>query len=241
MLRALATAFGFLTRLPVGHTTEQSQLGRALAWFPAVGAALGMTLVGLERLLRGHLAPELVAVLLVTTLALLSGGLHLDGVADVFDALGGGRGDRDRMLAIMRDSRIGAHGATALVITIAAKVFAIIWLLHHRQIWSLYAAPVAARWAVVPVVVFFRYARPEGLGRAFNGHGRPVHVLGATCVAALSIGWLGPRAAVAAAAALVTATGTGLWLSRHLGGLTGDVYGAAIELAELTFFIVAGT
>jgi adenosylcobinamide-GDP ribazoletransferase len=166
--------------------------------------------------------------------------LHLDGVADVFDALGGGRGKRDRMLAIMRDSRIGAHGAVALVLLLAAKLVAVAVLVRAGATWTLYACPIAARWAVVWIVVGFPYARPDGLGRAFNGHGRAVHVLAATCVATLALAWLGPRAVMPAVAALASAVAVGVWLWRHLGGLTGDVYGAAIEVAEVSFLIVGG-
>src|SRR4051812_27073096 len=117
MIRSLAVALTFLTRAPFRlERIVDVDVGRSLAWFPVVGAALGFLLLGMERLLRGVLPPGLAAVSLVATLALLTGGLHLDGLADVFDALGGGRGSRERMLAIMRDSRVGAHGAAALAL-----------------------------------------------------------------------------------------------------------------------------
>jgi len=248
MLRPLAIAFGFLTRLPVSTgTVEASELGRAVTWFPAVGAALGAIVAGAQLLLDGRIAPGLVAVALVALVAALTGGLHLDGLADVFDALGGGRGSRERMLAIMRDSRIGAHGAAALVLLLAAKLAAVSALVgpgpgsrDHASSWALFGAPIAARWAVVPLVVWFPYARPEGLGKAFHGHAGRAQLAGATVVAAVAIGWLGPPALLAALAALATTLGVAIWLQRRLGGLTGDVYGAAIELAELVFLVVAG-
>jgi len=241
VFRPLSIAFGFLTRLPVkNHAVEEAELGRSIPWFPVVGAALGLALVGMELLLRGHLSTALVAVGLVVLLAALSGGLHLDGLADVFDALGGGRGDRDRMLTIMRDSRIGAHGATALSLFLAAKVFAVIEVLQHGTRWQLFVCPILARWAVIPLVVFFPYARAEGLGRPFNGHGRPLHFAWATCLTVALVAWVGPRAIMPSAVALAVALGIGVWLKRRLGGLTGDVYGAAIELSELAFLIVVG-
>ena len=240
MLRALTAAFSFLTRIPIAAgSVEPRDLARSLTWFPAVGAALGAVLVAIAHLLLGPLSPAMTAVALVAVLAGLTGGLHLDGVADVFDALGGGRGQRDRMLAILRDSRIGAHGAAGLVLLLVAKVVATAEILE-RATWALYAAPVAARWAVVPLVVAFPYARPEGLGKPFHGHAGPAQLLGATLVAALAIGWLGVAALLPALAALAAALALAVWLHRHLGGLTGDVYGAAIELAELSFLVVAG-
>ena len=240
MLRALTVAFSFLTRIPISAgPVEPRDLARSLTWFPAVGAALGAVLVAAGHLLLGPLSPGMTAVALVAVLAGFTGGLHLDGVADVFDALGGGRGQRDRMLAILRDSRIGAHGAAGLVLLLIAKVVATAEVLDGAS-WALYAAPVAARWAVVPLVVAFPYARPEGLGEPFHGHAGPAQLLGATLVAALALGWLGSAALLPALATLATAIAIAVWLHRHLGGLTGDVYGAAIELAELSFLVVAG-
>jgi len=238
--RALAAAFAFLTRIPVSSGSfEPHELARSLTWFPIVGAALGAAGLVAGHLLRIAFSPAMTAVMLVAILAGLTGGLHLDGVADVFDALGGGRGQRERMLEILRDSRIGAHGAAALVLLVLAKVVATASVVD-RHAWALYAAPIAARWAVVPLVVVFPYARPEGLGKPFHGHAGPAQLFGATALAALAIGWLGPCATAPALVALLTALVIAIWLHRHLGGLTGDVYGAAIELAELAFLVVAG-
>jgi adenosylcobinamide-GDP ribazoletransferase len=262
ILRPIAAAFAFLTRLPVpgragagatmGDGDLASDLARSVVWFPLVGAALGGVSIAIERLARGHLPPGLLAVALVAASAALTGGLHLDGLADTFDAWGGGRGDRVRMLEIMRDSRIGAHGAVALFLVLAAKLFAIVDLLSRGAVWPLFAAPLLARWAVVPLMVFFRYARPAGLGAAFRAPGRIARFAGASVVLglALALGATGMGMSTAtgaiaatfgagAAAALGVALGVGAWLDRRLGGLTGDVYGAAIELAELAV-LVAG-
>lgn len=241
MLRALAVAFAFLTRVPIAlGATDPRDLGRAVAWFPAVGAALGAVLVSAHHILDGALATTVVALALVALHAVLSGGLHLDGVADVFDALGGGRGQRERMLQILRDPRIGAHGAVALVLLLVGKILAIAELLDRGVTWPLYAAPVAARWAVVPLVVAFPSARSDGLGNAFHVSSGLPQLVGATALAALAIGWLGTPAIAPALCSLLAALGLGLWLHRHLGGLTGDGHGAAIELAELAFFLIAG-
>jgi adenosylcobinamide-GDP ribazoletransferase len=240
VLRPLTVAFGFLTRVPVPTgAVEPRDLARSLTWFPAVGAVLGAAMYGGGTLLGGALAPGVVAVALVALHAGATGGLHLDGVADVFDALGGGCGQRERMLAILRDSRIGAHGAAALVLVLAAKIAAVAALLDGHA-WALYASPVAARWAVVPLVIGFPYARPEGLGKPFHGHAGPAQLAGATITAALAIGWLGAPVIAPTVAAAAAGLAIASWLRRYLGGLTGDVYGAAIEAAELAFLVVAG-
>jgi adenosylcobinamide-GDP ribazoletransferase len=240
-MRPLVAAFAFLTRLPVwAGPMRDMDLGRSVSFFPVVGLVLGLVLTGLGSALTATLSPTLAAVLLVAALAAMTGGLHLDGVADVFDALGGGRGDRKRMLDIMRDSRIGAHGAAALVLLLLAKIFAVVQVLERRDLSALLAFPAVGRWAVTPAIVFFPYARTEGLGRAFSGEAGKRQVAIATVFALGSLAALGPRLLVPAAGALAVAIVLALWLRQRLGGLTGDVYGAVVEVAEVTMLVLAG-
>jgi adenosylcobinamide-GDP ribazoletransferase len=234
----LVLATVFLSRVPlrVGKV-EDGELARALPFFPLVGLGLGAVLAGVASIAGGHLAPPLTAVILVACLAALTGGLHLDGLADVFDAWGGGGRDRERMLAIMRDSRVGAHGAVAVALVLIAKVLALAEVLQHGATASLIAFPAVARSIVVALIVGFPYAREEGLGRAFRSE-RPAARLTVAIVPvvvlALWCGWLMPLA-VAFALTVVFA-----WrVNRMLGGLTGDVYGAAIELGEVVFLVAA--
>ena len=241
MIRSLGIAFSFLTRAPVpggGPTVADAELGRAISYFPLVGLALGAAVAGVVSGL-GLLVPgPLVAVGAVAFLALVTGGLHIDGVADLFDALGGGRGDRARMLEIMRDSRVGAHGATAVSLVMVAKVAAL-WLALGQQN-VLIAFPLVGRWAVVPLVAMFPYARETGIGHSFNAHAGLRQVGIATALLCAALWWLGPgELALGVVAALVVSVSIGVAMSRRLGGLTGDVYGAAIELAELAFLACA--
>jgi adenosylcobinamide-GDP ribazoletransferase len=238
--RAWQTALGFLTRLPAGRArqSEPADLGRALACFPLVGALLGAVLAAVERMLRDHLGADLIAVTLTALLAALTGGLHLDGVADVFDGLAGGRGERARTLEIMRDSRIGSLGAAALQLTVLAKLFGVRALLGADPSAGLLLFPLVARACAVPLVVCFPYARPSGLGAAFHAHGRWWHVLWAAAFVALAVGFTGGRVLLATATAVIAALLLAWPLHRRLGGLTGDVYGAAIELAEVAFLWV---
>jgi adenosylcobinamide-GDP ribazoletransferase len=239
-LRPFAVALTFLTRTPIKlQDVQEADLGRSITCFPAVGLVLGVVLAGAERLGRGHLSQELIAVGVIALLVALTGGLHLDGLADVFDGLAGSRGDRERMLVIMRDSRIGALGGAAMLLAILGKVFATLELQRVGTTWAIFVFPVAARWAVAPLVIFFPYARKEGLGKAFNGHGRLVHFAVATFIMGAVLAIAGLRAIAPTVAALVATLGIALWLQRRLGGLTGDVYGASIELSELTFLVVA--
>jgi adenosylcobinamide-GDP ribazoletransferase len=240
-LRPVIAAFAFLTRLPVASgPLLEADLGRSVAFFPLVGLVLGLVLAGVAALLGGALPGPVLAVVLIAVLAGLTGGLHVDGLADTFDALGGGRGDRQRMLDLMRDSRIGAHGAAALVLVLLLKVFALAALLQRRELAAVLLFPAMGRWAVAPSIVLHPYARSEGLGRAFNGAARPREVAIATAILAAAVLVLGPWLAMPALGALAAAALFALWLRRRLGGLTGDVYGATIELAEATALVLAG-
>jgi len=233
-VKALVAAFAFLTRLPVWRgPLRDADLGRSVSFFPVVGLVLGFALTGLAAALAGNVAPWLVAVLLAALLAALTGGLHLDGLGDVFDAVGGGRGDRARMLEIMRDSRIGAHGATALILTLLAKTAALAQVAERRDYLSLLAFPAVARWLAALLIVLFPYARAEGLGRAFNGEAGRGQAAIASGIAAVIIGMLGPPFILPAIGTAVAVLAFSFWMYRRLGGLTGDVYGAAIELGEV--------
>jgi adenosylcobinamide-GDP ribazoletransferase len=233
-------AFRFLTWLPVGNgTLAAGDLGRSCAWFPLPGAVMGLAVAAVAHAAGGRVPPAVAGVLAAAALAWLSGGLHLDGVADLFDGLSGGHGDRERTLAIMRDGRIGAHGAAALVLVLLAKAAALAELVARGEPWAIVAAPAVARFAAVPLVVWFPYARPDGLGKAFHGTagGREIAIAAVLAGAAVAPG--APASVWSTAAALVAAGALALAVRRRLGGLTGDVYGAAIELAELTFLLVA--
>ncbi|MEO8215206.1 MAG: adenosylcobinamide-GDP ribazoletransferase [Myxococcales bacterium] len=240
MIRARAAAFAFLTRFPSPlPDINERDLGAAVAFFPLVGLVLGVVTAGLGYLAPGAAPPLVVGVVLVAVLAVITGGLHLDGLSDLFDGLGGGRGDRERTLAIMRDSRIGAHGATALILLLLAKVAAVAALLEAHDFSALLAFPVFARWAVTPQLVLFPYARPEGLGRGFKRGAGWAQLAVASALAMALVASLGWSAARQAVAAFGVALGMGLWLRRRLGGLTGDVYGATIELCEVASLFAA--
>ena len=239
-MRALRAAFSFLTRLPMGRgPVAERDLGRAVGVFPLVGLVLGLLLAGTAYVLSGYVAPLVLSVLLVALLAAVTGALHLDGLADLFDGLAGGRGDPRRTLEIMRDSRIGAQGAVALVVLLLAKTAALAAVLEHRDYLSLAAFPVIARWAVTPQITLFPYARADGLGRAFSGHAGWAQLLLATVIMGVIAAGLGTGVAKQAVLALVVTLGLAWWLRARLGGLTGDIYGASIEIAETFALIIA--
>ena len=239
-MSSILSAFAFLTRLPVRtEAISDRDLGRSVGFFPLVGLVLGLATAGEAYGCARFLPPTMTAVIVVSTLAVLTGGLHLDGMADLADGLAGGRGDRERTLAIMRDSRIGAQGAVAVFLLLAGKIAATAALVESRDFLALVAIPVVGRFAVGPSIVLFPYARSEGLGRAFKGQaGLPQLAIGFVTMAVVAL-VLGPPVPRAALGGLAVALLLGLGLRARLGGLTGDMYGATIELAEVTAAFLA--
>jgi adenosylcobinamide-GDP ribazoletransferase len=236
MGQAFLCALGFLTRLPAPHgTLSEADVARSAGFFPWVGGLIALLLAGAAWML-GPLGPRVAALALVAVWALLSGALHLDGLADTFDGLGGGRGERARTLEIMRDSRIGAHGATALVLVLGLKWAALERVLE-LGLGAWLAAPVVARLVATVLLASFPYARHQGLGSAFSGR-VGLREVAVGCLALLPLAWLfrlgfALPALLGAAVALVLA----LRMHRLLGGLTGDVHGAAIELCETALLV----
>jgi adenosylcobinamide-GDP ribazoletransferase len=237
-LRGLAAAVSFLTRVPVGRWIEldAADVARGGALFPLVGAGIGLVVGAIAQSTGSSSTAPLAALLGVAAGAVLTGVLHLDALADTADALAAQT--RERALEIMRDHAVGAYGAVALVLDLGLKAAALAALVgSHDALRAAVCAAAAAR--AVPVVLSsaLPYARPAaGLGRVLGGTGRPRAVL--AVVIALAVCVLLHAAlllAVVAGIALVC----GLAARRWLGGVTGDVLGAAAELAETGALIAA--
>lgn len=244
LLRALAYAVSFLTRIPAAAGRPSPAVaGLSVGFFPLAGLLLGAAAAGAHWLIREHFGfPPHVwwALTIVALHAFLTGALHLDGLADVADGLGAGKHGRDRALEIMRDSRIGTFGAVSLMLVLGAKVVVMDEMLRlDGAVPLLILWPAAARFAAVPVIAFLPYARESGLGRDFHGHSGWRAAVLASLILGGAVALAGPEGIRPAAAALGVAAVTGLFLRWRLGGLTGDGYGAAIELAELAFLAVA--
>lgn len=233
-MSGLLLAVRYLTIVPVPDPGPPSRgaLGRAAAWFPVVGAILGLALVVTDWVTTRLFPPVLAALLTVTVWKFFTGGLHLDGLADCLDGLMGR--DREHRLAIMRDSRIGTFGAVGLILFLMLEILAISDLPPFSRSRVLVLAPAVARATPALLARLLGAARADGQGAAFVAG---VGALGATLalvIAALAafaaLGWIGLAAAAVAVLAALIVAGV---IARRLGGLTGDVLGAAVESAEL--------
>lgn len=236
-MRGLPLAVGFLTRLQVPAVDHDPfAVGRSLAWYPLVGALIGTLLAAAAALLGACLpaAPGVTAALIVALWAWLTGGLHLDGLADTADAAAAG-GDRSRRLAVLKDPRSGPAGVVAVVLVLLAKYAALAQLLPAgAAISALVLAAVAGRSLVVAAFLTTPYVRAGGLGDALARHHDRTACLAALAMTTVGIGIL---AGVPAAGVLVASNAALLLYWRRsathdLGGFTGDLAGALVERAE---------
>lgn len=238
-MRRFWSAVGFLTTLPVPiHDLRPDASKRAAIWFPFVGLLIGgMLAVG--SLLFMWLFPSLVAAILVVALwAALTGALHLDGLADCGDGLLPPV-SRERRLEIMRDPRVGAFGVTSLLLVLLLKTGSLATL---PSMWpALLVAPIWARWLIL-VAARRPSARSDGMGAsmqfALTTHQLALTALlpvGMTAVIGL---WYWPLWPAAVAAVLAALSFLHL-ADRRIGGVTGDVFGAVVEISETVFLCVA--
>ncbi len=229
-------ALQFLSSLPVtlpGMPTPQ-QVGRSLLFYPLVGLLFGVLLWGLDGFLAGT-PPLLHAALLLSVWVGLSGGLHLDGLADSADAWLGGFGDRERTLRIMKDPRSGPIAVVTLVLVLLLKFCALLALIEAGQGALLVLAPVVGRAAMLALFLSTPYVRQGGLGQALKDHlsrRAALWVLGASVAGCLLLG--GGLALIVAAVVFMLLRRS---MIRRLGGTTGDTAGALLELLELAVLL----
>ncbi|NPA26010.1 MAG: adenosylcobinamide-GDP ribazoletransferase [Chloroflexi bacterium] len=207
---------------------------RSLACYPAIGLGLGLGLWAFARVASILLGPTMAGWLLAPLLALLTGGFHLDGLMDAADGLFGGHTPEER-LRIMRDERVGAFGVTAALVVFGTKMAA----LGTGVPWqALLLAPMWARWAAVWAVVRYPYAREQGLGHGLKAYSRPRDLAFATGFAVVVSLLLAPGWAFG----LITLLLVHLFvygLGERVPGLTGDLYGALIEIVETVLWVLA--
>lgn len=248
MLEKFFGAISFLTIIPIGALGSRVAVNpvKAVGYFPLVGAMIGGCLaLAYSMASLWYSAPvSTVAVLVVETV--LTGGLHLDGLADTFDGLLS-RKDREKSLEVMRDSRLGALGAVSLVLVLLAK-YALLSSASVLSTWSLVLMPMIGKQSIVVAMSRHPYARGTGgLGSQFAQRLTRREYLEAAAVsvimtaAVLVVGEYGLLATIRVVFGEISSLVAGLlfgdYLSRRFGGLTGDMYGAINEFTELIFLV----
>lgn len=243
-LKSFTVALSFLTilRMPfysVASVTPD-ELARSFAFYPLVGGILGICYVLLACGLTPVVPPLLLAAIVTVCTVIMTRALHLDGLADLADGIGGGY-TPERRLEIMKDSRTGAFGALALALAVALKVVAIYYLILE-QFWSaVFLAPAFSRFGMVFLAHQSPYARKEGgLGKPFleSMTSRDV-LLALLFLLALSVLVSLKLTIVYAIGTLCTVQSLKVLSRRCLGGITGDVLGATNEITEIVLLAIS--
>jgi cobalamin 5'-phosphate synthase/cobalamin synthase len=239
--RAAVGAVSFLTRFPVGRwvAVQPGDVARGAVLFPLVGAGIGAAAGGLVAGLDGRLTAILAACLAVALEALLTGALHLDGLADTADGLGAST--RERALEVMREPAVGTFGAAALALDLLVKAAAIAAIASGRDaVLALVVAYALGRAAPLALAWALPYARASG-GTGLTLAGASAVWLGAGLAAGAgaAVGLLGLRGLWLVVGAATAVALTGAVARRRFGGVTGDVFGAAVETATAFALVVA--
>lgn len=236
-VKAFLLALSLMTRIPVSNidNIEDEDSGRSALFYPIVGLLIGLLLY-IPVLLFPDAPDFVLAAVIITFWAIITGGLHLDGLADSADGWLGGLGDKERTLSIMKDPVVGAAGAIALVCFLLLKFTVVTASLQHGIAWLLIIAPLFARAMVLLTFATTAYANSTGMANTVVNHIPKTASL-------LLIGGCVFIAALASFGGIVAAFIAFFFLRRlmlqRLGGCTGDTVGATVEISEMLFLLGA--
>lgn len=237
------TGFQFLTRIPIKTQNQWSpdSFSQSVKFFPIIGGIIGLLLAGIvygaQALWGTNLPMHLLAIGLILIEIIITGGLHCDGLMDTIDGVFSGK-PREKMLEIMKDSRVGAFGAMSFCLLIFIKYSLIMDMDSMLLPLAILVMPIVGRMAVVVAITLYPYARAEGLGKAFyqSAHKYTLYVAG--ILSSLLLIPLGKIVIISGVIGIAFAFLFSEYVSKRLGGLTGDVYGAIIELTEIVTLLV---
>ncbi len=237
MLASFTLALQFLTRIPlnINITISKQRVAHSVLFYPLIGLLIGTILLLFSSLLPAH-SLALNAAIILTLWVLLTGGLHLDGLADCSDAWAGGLGDKEKSLTIMKDPASGPIAVVILILLLLLKWAALLSLLQQEeQIMALLLAPFFGRLSILILMLSTPYIRQNGLGSTLYQHfpKRPAKLI--VFFSVIGFAWLSNIYALLTALTLIALTRF-LALQR-LQGVTGDVYGASVELVETMVLI----
>jgi len=238
-LYSFFTAVQFLTRIPCpNHEFRSEYMANSLVYYPVVGLILG-SILAVAHLGFKFLFPESLSAVLSTALyVLLTGGLHLDGLIDTVDGLFSNR-PKSQVMEIMKDSRVGAFGVMAAIVVFLIKYSIFQNLGQIIPLTSLIIVLIANRWGLILLITFYPYVRKEGLGSFFQTKSKRILFFVSTLIALILVvlvEWYIGLLSMGIAA--LVAWFYGKKVTAILGGMTGDTYGAFIELSEIIIFLM---
>ena len=239
-MRLYFIALQFLTIIPLPFSLhfEERDLGRSMALFPLVGLTLGAFLAGTDFILSPWLPRQVCDLLLIAFISAITGAIHLDGLADVCDGLAA-RGGRERFLAVMKDSRVGAVGVVGLMLGLLLKYQALLHIPLEQKRDALLFFPLLARFSQVQMTAGAVRARADGLGSTFISGAGTMQFISAGVIT-LAGAWLllNLRGIYCCLILYLFTWGLKWWFHRRLGGVTGDIIGCASELNEILCLII---
>lgn len=234
------TALQFLTRIKIYNQTQwdEGTFARSVAYFPAVGLVIAAVLVAVYKLLVFlNCSSLLIAVLLIITEIIVTGGLLCDGFMDTADGVFSGR-ERERILEIMKDSCVGSNAVLAFVSLVLLKLAVYLELNSEQLTLALYAMPIITRTLMVYNIRCYSYARKSGIGGMFASADKKIVLISSTL---LGLALLAPTQSLSLFIALILTIAYNFWaanyLKRILNGLTGDTYGALAESGNVFFLL----
>lgn len=233
-------ALQFLTITPIPWRREVSpeELGRSAGYFPVVGLIIGLILVGLNWLFGLILPAAVVSALLIVSLVVITGVLHLDGFADTCDGIAGHKATEDRW-RVMHDSRVGGFSIVGIVLLLLVKYVSLNSIPLPLMMTTLVLMPVISRWATVYAIFAYPYAKPSGLGKAFKqGTSWPRFTMATLIALAVAIGLAQLIGLAIMFLIWVMTVVMAAYLKSKFSGLTGDTYGAINEVAEVGVLIL---
>ncbi|MGL1891320.1 MAG: adenosylcobinamide-GDP ribazoletransferase [Spirochaetaceae bacterium] len=241
-MKRLLYAFRFLTILPIPWKQDEdlNKVAGSIIYFPFVGLSIGIILSSIIYILNPLISPLATASISVLLWILFTGGLHLDGLSDLFDGFGGG--NREDRLRIMKDSNIGAFGALSLILLIILKIIFVRELIitdSSKLLFPLILAPTWGRLMQLIVIRFFKSARPDGMGNFFKKSIKEWYwITPLVLTLGLTIYLLSPLSILFILPLILILILFSISVSKKLEGLTGDCYGAICEITELLFIVL---
>lgn len=240
-MRGFLIALTFLTRIPLPAPRVEVtsvEFEQSYRYYPLVGLFIGLFLWLSAKFLSSYFPPLVLGAIVLCTELALTGGLHLDGYMDSMDGLLSAR-KPERILEIMKDSQVGAHACMALFGLLLLK-FTLLASLTPAKFSIVLVMPMLSRWVFQIGIIGFPYARPNGLGKGIHetAHWTPFLVMG-SIVLGISFYLTGYAGLIAFGGCIIVTTILAYRVSSLLGGLTGDLYGAFIELSEVVCLLAA--
>lgn len=237
MIKSFILSLQFLTRIPINIPVDfnKENLRRSTFFFPLVGVILG-GISGIIYYLFSFINGDLASLATVIAMIILTGGLHLDGLADTFDGFMSNT-DKERTLEIMKDSRVGAFGVIALILNILTK-YVLISNMGGKIAIILMLSLGNSRLVLGHKMAYKKIGRPGGLGHMFNTSKPKKYVVVSGIIYILILGLLNPLYLIPLLGTIIMGEIITLITYRKIDGFTGDVYGATVEIGEIVSLII---